>query len=129
MAVESIRLEWVEVGTSAFGLVHDGRVVALVYWRGPGAARIDGLDFEPVVVEAGFSWVPSDSPWDHFYLFEAREPSQRDWERARRGAASGYFARDRPGAAAGVDWARERPSTKIGRSSVLRIDPRVLRRS
>jgi hypothetical protein len=93
MAVESITLEWVEVGRSAFGLVHDERVVALVYWRGADAAVVEGLDCEPVVVEAGFSWVPTDAPWDHFYLFEASEPSKRDWERARRDAAFSYLAR------------------------------------
>jgi hypothetical protein len=93
MAVESITLEWVEVGRSAFGLVHDGRVVALVYWRGADVAEVGGLDCEPVVVEAGFSWVPSDAPWDHFYLFEAPEPSECDWDCARREAAVGYFAR------------------------------------
>jgi hypothetical protein len=93
MTVESITLEWVAVGGSAFGLVHDGRVVALVYWRSADAAELEGLDREPVVVEAGFSWVPSDAPWDHFYLFEASEPCRRDWERARRDAAFGYFAR------------------------------------
>jgi hypothetical protein len=93
MAVESITLEWVEVGRSAFGLVHDGRVVALVYWRGADAAEVEGLDCEPVVVEAGFSWVPSDAPWDHYYLFEAPEPCGRDWERARREAAFSYLAR------------------------------------
>jgi hypothetical protein len=93
MAEESLTLDWVEIGRSAFGLVHDGRVVALVYWRGADAAVVEGLDCEPVVVEAGFSWVPTDAPWDHFYLFEAPEPSRREWERARREAAFGYVAR------------------------------------
>jgi hypothetical protein len=92
MAVQSITLEWVEVGPSAFGLVHDRRLVALVYWRGPDAAELAGLKSEPVVVEAGFSWVPADAPWDHFYLFEAPEPCPRDWERARREAAGAYLA-------------------------------------
>jgi hypothetical protein len=46
-----------------------------------------------VVVEAGFSWVATDAPWEHFYLFEAPEPSGRDWEHARREAAFGYAAR------------------------------------
>jgi hypothetical protein len=93
MAAESLTLDWVEVGRSAFGLVHDGRVVALVYWRGADAGELEGFDCEPVVVDAGFSWVPSDAPWDHFYLFEAPEPSEGDWERARRAAALSYVAR------------------------------------
>jgi hypothetical protein len=93
MAVESITLEWVEVGRSAFGLVYAGRVVALVYWRGADAAEVAGVHCEPVVVDAGFSWMPGDAPWDHFYLFEAPEPSPSDWERARREAACGYLAR------------------------------------
>jgi hypothetical protein len=93
MAEESLTLDWVEIGRSAFGLVHDGRVVAIVYWRGADAAEVEGLDGEPVVVEAGFSWVATDAPWEHFYLFEAPEPSGRDWEHARREAAFGYAAR------------------------------------
>ncbi|MCW3049888.1 MAG: hypothetical protein JWO74_4172 [Solirubrobacterales bacterium] len=93
MAVESITLEWVAVGCSAFGLVHEERVVALVYWRGADAAELTGADCEPVVVEAGFSWMPFDAPWDHFYLFAAPEPSPGDWERARREAASAFLVR------------------------------------
>jgi hypothetical protein len=36
--------------------------------------------------------MPSDGPWDHYYLFEAPEPSEHGWERARREAAFAYFA-------------------------------------
>jgi hypothetical protein len=84
-------LDWVAIGVSAYGLVRDDRILALVYWSGADVAELAGGDHEPVVTAAGFSWVACDVPWDHFYLFEAPHPSERDWRRARVLGASAYF--------------------------------------
>jgi hypothetical protein len=83
-----IMLEWVAVGTGAFGLVFSGHIVALVYWEGADVAERGG---EPVVTDAGFSWVPADRPWQHFYLFATPNPAEGDWAQARALAARAYF--------------------------------------
>lgn len=89
---EPITLDWVAVGTSAFGLVFTGQIVALVYWQGADVAELDGPRGDPVVTDAGFSWVPADRPWEHVYLFQAPNPAEADWGRARELAARAYFA-------------------------------------
>jgi hypothetical protein len=77
-------LDWVPLGEHACGLVHGGRVVAVVYWQD---ARSDGED-----EHAGFWWVPADLPVDHFSLFAAPSPADADWARARARAADAYVA-------------------------------------
>jgi hypothetical protein len=86
-----ITLDWVAVGPGAFGLVWDGRIMALVYWERAGVAQRSGPGGEPVVTDPGFSWVPVDLPWEHFYLFQAPNPVEGDWARARELAARAYF--------------------------------------
>jgi hypothetical protein len=86
-----ITLDWVSVGGGAFGLVLDGRIVALLYWDNADVAELREPPGEPVVTDAGFSWVPADRPWEHFYLFDAPEPDYRDWQQARDKAAHAYF--------------------------------------
>lgn len=88
---EPITLQWVSVGAGAFGLVLAGHIVALVYWEGPDVAELGGPGGEPVVTDAGFSWVPVDRPWEHFYLFETSNPGEGDWARAREFAARAYL--------------------------------------
>jgi hypothetical protein len=83
-----ITLDWVAVGRGAFGLVLSGHIVALVYWEGADVAELGG---EPVVTDAGFSWVPADRPWEHFYLFATPNPGEADWPQARALAARAYF--------------------------------------
>jgi hypothetical protein len=83
-----ITLAWVAVGERAFGLVCAERIVALVYWEPANVAEQAG---DPAVTEAGFSWVPTDLPWEHVYLFEASAPCEGDWARARELAARAYF--------------------------------------
>lgn len=84
-------LSWVAVGGSAFGLVYLERIVALVYWERADVAELGGPGGDPVVTDAGFSWVPVDQPWEHFYLFEAPDPRDGAWEQARVQAAHAYF--------------------------------------
>ena len=84
----SITLAWVAVGEAAYGLVLGGRVVALVYWERANVAELDG---DPVVTDAGVLWVPTELPWEHYYLFAAPSVSDEDWVRAREQAARAYF--------------------------------------
>ena len=84
-------LDWVAIGTGAFGLVLFGHIVALVYWEGADVAEADG---EPVVTEPGFSWVPADRPWEHFYLFAVPSPDEDGWAQARALAARAYLEWD-----------------------------------
>jgi hypothetical protein len=83
-----ITLAWVAVGALAFGLVHAGQIVALVYWERADVAELDG---DPAVTDAGFSWVPAGLPWEHFYLFAAPHASADAWAQAREQAARAYF--------------------------------------
>jgi hypothetical protein len=85
---EPSTLHWVAVGGAAYGLVLGGRIVALVYWEDADVAEADG---EPVVTDAGFTWVLSHRPWEHFYLFPAGDPEPSHWARARGAAAAAYF--------------------------------------
>ena len=64
---------WVQITTSAFGLVLAGRVVVLVYWQGGRAGSS----------EPGFSWLPTERPAEPVQLFVAINPTVRDWARAR----------------------------------------------
>jgi hypothetical protein len=93
---EPVTLDWVAVGVSAFGLVQDDRILAVVYWSPADVAETADGGHEPVVTEAGFSWVASDAPWDHFYLCGAPHPSDHEWSRARELAAHAYFAHAGP---------------------------------
>ena len=88
---EPITLNWVAVGERAFGMVFSGRIVALVYWESTDVAETGGPGGEPVVTDAGFAWVPADLPWEHFYLFQAPNPAESDWARARELAARAFF--------------------------------------
>jgi hypothetical protein len=83
-------LEWVALGTRACGLVFAGRIVAVVYWHGAEDAELREHSGAPDVGEAGFSWVPADLAVDHFVLFEAPNPQESDWIRARELAAGAY---------------------------------------
>ena len=85
---ERIMLDWVAVGTGAFGLVVSGHIVALLYWKGADVAEFGG---EPVVTDAGFSWVPADHPCEHFYLVATPNPGEDEWGQARALAARAYF--------------------------------------
>jgi hypothetical protein len=91
ISAERITLEWVAVGERAFGLVHADRIVALVYWEDANVGELGGMDGEPVVTDSGFSWVPTDAPWEHFYLFETAVPGEESWARARELAGRAYF--------------------------------------
>ena len=83
-----IMVGWVAVGERACGLVFAGRIAALVYWQ---PAQLTEAGAEPMVCNAGFSWVPVDLPVDHFFLVEAPDPDEADWARARELAASAYL--------------------------------------
>ena len=45
--------------------------------------------------DAGFARVPADLPWEHYYLFQAPNPAEDDWVRARELAARAYCERTR----------------------------------
>ena len=89
---EQSNLGWVPVRELTFGLVFAERIVALVYWQGAEMADLGGPDGAPMARAAGFAWVPADLPVEHFFLFEAPNPAEHDWIRARELAAEGYFA-------------------------------------
>jgi hypothetical protein len=89
MYVEATSLQWARIGRSAFGLMHRGHFVALVYWDNAGVAETATGD--PIVTDPGFSWVACAAPLDHFFLLEAREPSDAGWQQARDQAARAYF--------------------------------------
>jgi hypothetical protein len=91
ISAERITLEWVAVGERAFGLVYADRIVALVYWEDANVGVLGGPSGEPTVTDAGFSWVPADGPWEHFYLFETAVPNEKSWAHARELAAQAYF--------------------------------------
>jgi hypothetical protein len=90
MYVGATTLDWARIGDTAFGLMHGGLLVAVAYWDRSHVAETPGG--EPVATNPGFSWVACGAPLDHFFLFEAREPSDSDWTRARDQAARAYFA-------------------------------------
>jgi hypothetical protein len=91
ISAERITLEWVAVGERAFGLVHAGRIVALVYWEHANVAELGEIGGEPTVTQSGFAWVAADAPWEHFYLFETEVPGEESWAHARDMAARAYF--------------------------------------
>jgi hypothetical protein len=88
---EPSSLDWAQVGAWTFGLVFAGRIVALVYWQGAEVADLGGPDVALVARDAGFAWVPADLPVDHFFLFEAPNPAEDDWIRARALTAEAYL--------------------------------------
>jgi hypothetical protein len=65
-------VEWVEFGRRAFGVVEDGSVVAVLYWKPAGIGMLHPGG-ELVVEDACWSLAETTSPYDHEVLFKGGE--------------------------------------------------------
>jgi hypothetical protein len=121
-----IMLEWVAVGKDACGLVLSEHIVALVYWEDADVAEQDG---EPVVTDAGFSWLPTDRPWEHFHLLAAPAPDAGGWAHARSLAAHAYLPWADARWMLAHDHAARRDETEDDTAELRREAAEFLRRS
>jgi hypothetical protein len=59
-------LVWGQTGSTYYA-VHDGRIVALLYWSEPELG-VEGESGEPLITAADWFWVAADDPHNHFQL-------------------------------------------------------------
>lgn len=67
---------WVELGAAAYGLVHEGSMVAVLYWEPADASET--LGGEPAVTPAGFVLVDCARPQDHRMILECDDWAKVD---------------------------------------------------
>jgi hypothetical protein len=61
---------WTQAGDHTWGLVVEGRVVALVYWTGSRVGELDEPGGEPVVMDPGWFWFSVEDPDNHYAFAE-----------------------------------------------------------
>jgi hypothetical protein len=76
-----LELTWFSLGRQAFGLAHEGRLMAVLYWTPSEAGEIDGAGGEPMVTDPGFFLADTESPTEHVHVVDGENVTE-DWQRA-----------------------------------------------